>query len=334
MPRRLRRAFTLVELLVVIAIIGVLIALLLPAVQAARESARMMSCKNNLKQLTLAIANYESQLGVYPAAGILASPSDLRSGPQFSWIVMLLPMMEQQALYDQFNFKTDVFSQTSNPQSQHLQMLQCPSDRAKGLFLVDSDLTKAKRFAKGNYAAYCSPVHTDLTHLYPGALVAHQGQCSADIRDGTTNTLAISEVRVRANDQDQRGAWALPWTGSSLLAFDIHHDGKDGEGYKAHPLSLGQAQPPNNQGPNIDMLYKCTDLAGAQLLKMPCNNFGGGTFAYLSAAPRSNHPGGVHVSLLDGSVRFITDQVDEITMAYMVSINDGRVLHVNKVLGN
>lgn len=333
MPRRLRRAFTLVELLVVIAIIGVLVALLLPAVQAARESARRLQCTNNLKQLTLAIINYETQMGVYPAAGIVANPSDLRSGKQFSWIVLLLPMLEQQNLANQFDFKVDVFSQSNNPQATHLAMLQCPSDNARGLFLNDSDLTKGKKFAKGNYAAYCSPFHTDLMHVYPGALVAHQGQCVADIRDGTTNTVVVSEVRVRANDQDQRGAWALPWTGSTLLAFDVHHDGVDGAGYKVHPASLGQTQPPNNQGPNIDMLYKCTDLAGAQLARMPCNNFGGGSFAYLSAAPRSNHPGGVHMSLLDGSVRFVGNAVDETTMAYMISINDGHVVQTNKVFG-
>ncbi len=333
MPRRLRRAFTLVELLVVIAIIGVLVALLLPAVQAARESARRISCTNNLKQLTLAICNYETQLGVYPAAGILGTPTDLRSGKQFSWIVQLLPMLEQQSLANQFDFKVDVFNQTNNPQATHLPMLQCPSDNARGQFLNDSDLTKGKRFAKGNYAAYCSPFHTDMMDKYPGALVAHEGQCSADIRDGTTNTVVVSEVRIRQNDQDQRGAWALPWTGASLLAFDVHHIGVDGTGYTVHPASLGQTQRPNNQGPNIDMLYKCTDLAGAQLARMPCNNFGGGAFAYLSAAPRSNHMSGVHMSLLDGSVRYVNDSIDETTMAYMISINDGHVVQVDKVLG-
>lgn len=340
MHRRQRRAFTLVELLVVIAIIGVLVALLLPAVQAARESARSMSCKNNLKQLTLALINYETQVGTYPAAGIVNPPSsptasiDLRSGKQFSWIVMTLPMMEQQSLYDQFNFNVDVFSQTNEPQSTQLATLQCPSDQARGKILLDSDLTKNKRFAKGNYAAYCSPFHTELMHQYRGALVSHEGQSQSDIRDGTTNTIVLSEVRVRANEQDQRGVWALPWTGATLLAFDVHHNAGVGGNYVVHTGSLGQTQPPNNQGPNIDMLYKCTDLAGAQLARMPCNTFGSGAFAYLSAAPRSNHQGGVHVTLMDGSVRFINDAVDEVTMAYLICINDGQVVQLNKVLGN
>src|SRR6188474_2683919 len=92
----LRRAFTLVELLVVIAIIGVLVALLLPAVQAAREAARRMSCSNNLKQLSLALHNYEDTHKTLPPAGIDSN--------QMSWTVLLLPYMEQKPLYDQFNF--------------------------------------------------------------------------------------------------------------------------------------------------------------------------------------------------------------------------------------
>src|SRR6059036_1967376 len=94
--RHLRSAFTLVELLVVIAIIGVLVALLLPAVQAAREAARRAQCSNNLKQLSLALHNYENTHNTLPPAGIDSN--------QMSWTVLLLPFFEQQALYDQFNF--------------------------------------------------------------------------------------------------------------------------------------------------------------------------------------------------------------------------------------
>src|SRR6187401_3085395 len=94
--RRQLRGFTLVELLVVIAIIGVLVALLLPAVQAAREAARRMSCQNNLKQLGLACHNYADIVGVLPPAGT--------SSNEFSWCVHILPFIEQKNLYDQFNF--------------------------------------------------------------------------------------------------------------------------------------------------------------------------------------------------------------------------------------
>ena len=91
-----RRGFTLVELLVVIAIIGVLVALLLPAVQAAREAARRMKCSNNLKQLSLALHNYEDTHKTLPPAGINSN--------EMSWLVMTLPFIEQKNMYDQFNF--------------------------------------------------------------------------------------------------------------------------------------------------------------------------------------------------------------------------------------
>jgi hypothetical protein len=149
-----------------------------------------------------------------------------------------------------------------------------------------------------------------------------------------TNTIGLSEVRVRPNLQDQRGAWALPWTGATLLAFDMHSTSDNDKIFVANPISLGQTQLPNSQGPNGDMLYNCNDLSGAQLNRMPCNTYGGGAMAFLSAAPRSNHEGGVYISLMDGSVRFIRDDVDQITMSYLVSINDGQVIQATKVLGN
>ena len=93
-----RRGFTLVELLVVIAIIGVLVALLLPAVQAAREAARRMRCSNNLKQLSLGLHNYEDVYKTLPPAGINSN--------QMSWLVMLLPYIEQKNLFDQFDFRS------------------------------------------------------------------------------------------------------------------------------------------------------------------------------------------------------------------------------------
>ena len=110
-----RRGFTLIELLVVIAIIAVLIALLLPAVQAAREAARRAQCMNNLKQLGLALANYESANNVYPSAAVFGigtggMPGSICSSPGFGnncqntpWFVLMLPYIEQSALYNSFN---------------------------------------------------------------------------------------------------------------------------------------------------------------------------------------------------------------------------------------
>ena len=116
-----RRGFTLVELLVVIAIIGVLVALLLPAVQSAREAARRMSCSNNLKQLSLALHSYEDTMKTLPPAGIDSN--------QMSWVVLLLPYFEQKALYDQFNFnKGDwkAFNRITLVQGIRIKSIVCP----------------------------------------------------------------------------------------------------------------------------------------------------------------------------------------------------------------
>src|SRR5688572_22995089 len=104
-PPRSRRGFTLIELLVVIAIIAVLIALLLPAVQQAREAARRTQCKNNLKQLGLAMHNYHDTYNAFPAMGVRLYGS---GGRNYSWVISILPMIEQGNLYQAFKTRSDM----------------------------------------------------------------------------------------------------------------------------------------------------------------------------------------------------------------------------------
>ena len=328
------RGFTLVELLVVIAIIGILIALLLPAVQAAREAARRMQCRNNLKQLGLAVHNYHDSFKVLPASGIVRPSSTAyypRSGQMFSWIVLILPQLEQGNLHDRFDFGVSVLNQGLDPQAQHIDTLLCPSDSASDRFFVHATFTAGKRFAKGNYAAFVSPFHVESQNRFPGALVANCPQNFASITDGTSNTVMITEVRTRKHPEDQRGAWALPWTGSTQVSFDMHVPrgwSWGGTGYDPSSASLGWTQRPNSQLSFGDRLYACPDPAGAQLTKMPCSEVDPAA-AWYSASPRSRHPGGVNAVYADGHVGFLPDNVDEFTMAYLVSIHDGKVVEAD-----
>lgn len=333
--KRSRFGFTLVELLVVIAIIAMLVSLLLPAVQQAREAARRIACSNNARQLSLALINYESAKGRFPPpgyAGINRTPSisfgDFvpNFGRQISWIVLTLPFMEEQALYDQFDVKTSIFEQENNPGAAQPESLLCPSDSAKGRFLVGS-LTQDVPLGKGNYAAWASPFHLDLQSIFPGAL-GSWGLKLKEVEDGVSGTFMVSEVRTRAEPTDQRGVWSLPWNGASLLAYDAHHNFEAGGlRFSGEGIATAPMQSPNHQGPNLDVLYECRDSAGAQLERMPCGKFElGGEFAYISSAPRSGHLGGVNVALMDGAVRFVVDGVDRLAMAYQVSVSDGHTL--------
>jgi len=351
--------FTLVELLVVIAIIGVLISLLLPAVQAAREAARRIQCTNNLKQIALATLNYESSRGSLPRSGRMAveeltfesdggkvayAAANHQTGTQTSWAVDLLPYVERQNLYDAFDLSKTAFEQESEAQATFVSGYSCPSDEAAGRYFVDPELTQGKRFAKGNYAAYVSPFHIDLQILFPGALIA-TGQPLKRIEDGLSRTIAFSEVRTLDFNQDERGVWALPWAGASVLSFDMHHkcaltpdncpppagsDSCPGERYyRPNPCGVGQTQMPNSG--SVDTIHFCPNGSShqktADLEGMSCTRWRWpiGVRGYYSASPRSRHPGGVHVAYLDGHTGFLSDDVDEVSMAYLISINDGQI---------
>ncbi|MEQ8838584.1 MAG: DUF1559 domain-containing protein, partial [Lacipirellulaceae bacterium] len=237
---RRRPGFTLVELLVVIAIIGVLVGLLLPAVQAAREAARRMSCQNNAHNLALAVLNYESgRKNLPPATNMVPRVTGGRLGTErgyipfsaatpgtnFSWIVKILPYMEGGALYDAFDFTVSPMEQdlNVNPQLAQIPALQCASDEASSRFYESAAHTNGRRFAKGNYAVYCSPEHPIASGIWPGALVNGE-QPMSRITDGTSNTLMIAEVRTRDELTDHRGVWALDWPNTTVLGMDMHGD--------------------------------------------------------------------------------------------------------------
>jgi prepilin-type N-terminal cleavage/methylation domain-containing protein/prepilin-type processing-associated H-X9-DG protein len=189
MRLRDRRGFTLIELLVVIAIIGVLIALLLPAVQAAREAARRAQCNNNLKQIGLALHNYESAVGSYPwGCGWW------RNG--WSSHVMSLPYMEQQNLYNAINFTdtgADALAAVTNTTAVYagLNGLLCPSDSDR-LTTVSGHNSYGMNAGSNPYSLKYPNQFSGLSaFLYDGKGFSHIG--SRDVLDGTSNTAAYSE---------------------------------------------------------------------------------------------------------------------------------------------
>jgi type II secretory pathway pseudopilin PulG len=320
---------------VVIAIIGALVALLLPAVQGAREAARRAQCMNSLKQVALAVSNYESAHKFLPAAGDYSPPSsslyytfspriDLKSGNNHGWLTRLLPYLEQQAIYSQLDFKKHL--SLNNPAALAAQppSLLCPSENTLGQSYLYQEHDAHLQLGKANIAAWSNPFHTD-DYDHHGAIWLYE-QPLRMVSDGISNTLVLSEVRTRDEQGDQRGAWALGWNGSSLLAFDLHPqhdirmDSQQPWPYVFNRYSLGYTQSPNGKLP--DMLYACPDPVSEQVEAMPCETEAEGH--YISAAPRSNHPGGVHGSFLDGAVKFIANEVDEIAMGYQICISDDR----------
>lgn len=276
-----RIAFTLVELLVVITIIGILIALLLPAVQAAREAARRMQCTNNLKQWGLAMANYESQYAVFPA-GIRQShvatgnPTKLR----YTFVPSLWPFMEQLSLYTQFDFRSG-FSTTANLALEAVQVPTyfCPTDR-QGFWTADEFSPRSR----GNYVVnwgYCDYYQTAPTDYNIGPFGPERQRSVADIKDGLSNTMFMGEVVQPPNDSDYD------------FRSDIFNDDIGGAQFMAY----------NTPNSGVDKLAFCATTANDTV--MPCTT---STTTYYVTS-RSRHAGGVNIGFGDGSVHFMSDSI-------------------------
>jgi type II secretory pathway pseudopilin PulG len=198
----LRRAFTLVELLVIIAIMGVLIGLTLPAVQKVREAANLLACKNNLKQIGLALHNYHDTRGSFPVGYYDPTPwPQLDNGPGWGWGAFILPYLEQDSLYRQINFKRDVGDPANAAvRTTFLRIFFCPSDMEWTTFTVTDGGSNSWDIAQGSYVAcngndgvddFTPPPHT-------GAFIrSTKGFRATDITDGLSNTLFVGDRTSR-----------------------------------------------------------------------------------------------------------------------------------------
>ena len=225
MKKTERKGFTLIELLVVIAIIAILIALLLPAVQQAREAARRTQCKNNLKQIGLALHNYHDTYNCLPPGWISVNLTNHRPNPNpdaasrirsgWSWAVMLLPMMDEGPLFDKLDLRVNV-SDVANDQNakQNLKVLaafRCPSDPSEDTWTLNNvDLPTANyvaSFGTGEMEP-CENVGDGYTCRGNGMFFHNSSIRFRDVRDGLSNTFMVGERKT----DDPKG-WHTTWVG-------------------------------------------------------------------------------------------------------------------------
>ena len=310
----LRRGFTLIELLVVIAIIAILIALLLPAVQQAREAARRTQCKNNLKQIGLAVHNYHDTHNIFPP-GALRVVNDVGAGDYtnngdvyadeagLNWLCHILPAIEQAALYNSLNLSQSLNHPSNQPYiAKVIPGYRCPSDSFSGTPLARGSYDNAAAagttpiWARGNYggnlgstlpAAGSRIVWPNLNSTQRGFFGFNTSARMADIIDGTSNTVAVWEIRAGVDLNDPRGTWALGRHGASLVG------GCD---------EVGDCHGINDNSANGEDIHHCTSNAA---VRMACHSNGDG-----QSTPRSMHVGGVHGLLGDGATRFVSDNID------------------------
>ena len=295
----------------VIAIIGALVSLLLPSVQAARESAHRASCTNNLKQIALAVQEYNDSQGCFPPSGIhVKGPLefDPRDGKMFSWLVLILPHLEQTPLYNQFDFNRTVLQQPTDPQAAQLPTLLCPSESSAATFFADPVVTQGKRLGKGNYAAYVSPYHVELQEYWPGASLEPASESGSHWRRTVEYDPGFGGPDARQR-RDHAGRGRSPGPPPACSPSTCTARVVQG-GLPVQPASLGVTQPPNTEGPNLDIVLLVPGQRDGDSGGLPCAVYNvPASNRYMSAAPRSRHPGGVNAVFLDGHTAFVPNRV-------------------------
>ncbi len=307
-------AFTLIELLVVIAIIGVLVALLLPAVQAAREAARRLHCVNNLKQMGLALHHYQEVHGVFPLGGYgggLSSPGQW-DAPQIearrisSWGTAILPYMEQGPLYDTINQdRWYLHPENTTAGGTTISTYLCPSNPASSLFKPNGDSINSPLFGRNDYAGNygeralrCFPLRNCQNNY------ANQGDSSGrgvimfgtgptistrEIRDGTTTTIVLGE-----SPEALHGLWI------------------------GHKNFMDQCAPINAKNGTSGPWQCCLVFpSNPRLSKIGCD-FGQEFHSY--------HPGGAVFLFADGSARFLKESIAPKTLAALLSRKGGEII--------
>jgi len=299
------RGFTLIEVIVAFATASVLLAILVPALQSARESSRRSLCHQRMMQLGIALQNYHSAHEQFPIASGLGVPGQFSYDPgphrTGSMQIRLLPYLDQTALYNRLDFSTDVvvqFESDPNLRTQIIPSFVCPSDNQNGLVVwhgvgraqcnfapsLGSQIAASNRGSCTRYPGNAFGTGKGLYGDFPDPRlvsgVFSRSVWSArlgDITDGISNTIAMGEIRPQCHDHATTMGW-----------------------YPAQTWFITTSVPMN--------FNTCPDLGGnASDIPADCHSWNNWT---TSAGFKSRHPGGVHFLLCDGSVRFLSEKLD------------------------
>ncbi|MBD3673585.1 MAG: DUF1559 domain-containing protein [Planctomycetaceae bacterium] len=325
-----RRAFTLIELLVVIAIIAVLVALLLPAVQQAREAARRSACKNNLKQHGLALHNYHDTFFRFPSTGVFQGPampncSGWVRGQGWSWRVMILPYMDQAPLYNQFRFAGSPLNGCMNnptqPNWNQMRQTVIPT------YICPSDPTPAQSGSRSG-SNYCAAVRArgDASHGSTSGkdlgAITRPGTTMASFQDGTSNTVMVGEV-YRGKSFSRMSGWPGAYSPGTIDPSGYGNNETGRRSYEWYESTArGQVNagvrvdgslPNNTANPNKFVLMHRINDPQVDVVSWtdPVN---GGNVGYRPLS--STHVGGAHALMADGSVKFVSENVDGVSWAH------------------